>query len=187
MYTKIYFFSKLALCLVLSLFISAEILAAESSPAVKPSGWVANEIDGDLRGYLRSQYLESKDRGLTPYVYVYSDRSRHCRSIRAMMKRDDMKDAFNGTHIVMLNYFDVRKRNGSKSKASEFTPSIVRISEDGRLIGKEMNPELYLYYPSLTKEPDLRRYTIKHKWSGPVPKGAFARQLKKYFEANNGA
>lgn len=175
---------------IFNLVICHTTRASDRSPAVKPAGWVADTFDDGLTEYLQSQYVYAKDNGLEPYVYVYSDRNEHCRSIRSLMKRQDMQEAFSNTHVVMLNHFDLRdldKENGKKNDVlfKNFTPIIVRISAGGRLIGAVMKPELYLYYPLATNEPELRNYSIQYKRQGPIPKGVFAKQMKKYFDANH--
>jgi len=165
---------------------SQNIRASEHVPAVKPNGWIFEGYSGLLKSYLQTQAALAANKKLSPYVYVYSDRSSHCRAIRAMMKRKDMIDAFSGTQIVMLNYFDLRRSKIiNQSHRSSFTPMIVRISEAGDLIGEVMYPEIYLYNPLQTKEPELEKYTIINKWSGPIPKSVFARMLSKYFKKNN--
>ena len=191
MYLKKYLKRHFVFFIFLSFSFCLEAGASEYSPAVQPTGWVSEKLSGELNEYLQSQYVYAKEKELIPYIYVYSDRNRHCRSIRALMKRNDMKEAFSGTHIVMLNYFDLRRlsqRKGQKNSMfmSNFTPSIARISEEGHIIGGVMNPELYLYYPLLTKERELEKYSIKNKWTGLVPYRVFAKKLKKYFETNNG-
>lgn len=102
------------------------------------------------------------------------------------MKRKDMQEAFLGTYVVLINYFDLRRIDQSRSNLmSNFTPKIVRISESGKFKGAVMYPELYLYYPTSTNEPQLKKFSLLNKRSAPIPKGLFAKLLRKYFEKNN--
>ena len=62
------------------------------------------------------------------------------------MKRKDMQEAFSGTYVVLLNFFDLRRQNKNVSNLMiNFTPKIARISKNGMLEGEVMHPELYLY------------------------------------------
>ena len=174
---------------IVSIGFFSPIAAAEKLPAVQPDGWVTGEIKGELDTYLQSHYVYAKEKGLTPYVYIYSDHSRHCKSIRGLMKRDDMKAAFSGIYIVMLNYSELVELDKERPKRkrlfiSGFSPVIAQVSEEGKLFGKVMNPELYLFYPLATNERELRKYSVRNKRGAPVPNSVFAKYLKKYFEAN---
>ncbi len=163
-----------------------ELRASPSLPDVTPDNWIAEEVTVELSDYLQSHYRYAKDKELIPYVYIYSDRNNHCKSIRALMKRDDMKEAFRGTYMVMLNHFDLRKLNRkNKISSGNFTPIIAKISGNGTIIGPVMAPELYLYYPLQTGVRELKKYSIRNKWSGPIPKSVFAKQLKKFFKTSN--
>jgi len=177
----------LIVTLLFSSSIFLELRASSNLPDVTPDGWVAEEITIELSDYLRSQYAYARKKELISYVYIYSDRNDHCKRIRTLMKRDDMKGAFKGTYIVMINYSDLKKLSkNNTSFGRNFTPIIAKISQNGTISRKSIAPELYLYYPLKTGVRELKKYSIVNKWLGPVPTSVFAKQLKKFFETSDG-
>lgn len=162
--------------------------ATQKSPKVIPDKWVADyDYESDMRSYLKAQYQSARDQGLTPYVYIYSDRYDHCRGLRVLMKRQIMRDALQGTYMVMLDHYELEKQyqlapDPSLSiKPLDITPVILPISKQGTLKADIFRPDLYLNHPEQIREAGFKGYTAARKWSGSLPMKVFAKRLRKYF------
>ena len=168
-------------------FASTSVSAAAEVPEVVPAGWAVLDETTDIQLGLQTHYKQAVSAGRVPYVYLYSDRSRQCRAVRAMMHRADLQAAFSDVAVVMVNYYHWRRQYPASTTAfqAEFTPSIIRIAANGGLLGEVFSPALTLYYPELSSDPKLRRFSIKQKWSGPIPKRQFAQAMVRFFERNH--
>jgi len=149
-----------------------------------PESW-EDSYDYKIRidRYLLSQYNFAKEKSFSAYIYIYNDRHKHCVEVRKLLKKENVKEAFNGTHIVMLNSSELQKAYAKNPvgniKVPNWIPVIVKISESGGLTNASIFPDIYLFHPNLTD--GLRDHRGRH----PLPTTVMVRELKKFFSANS--
>lgn len=155
-----------------------------SKPDVQPSGWAADyDYSTNIWRYLRDQYNAAVVEGATAYLYIYSDRSGHCRSIRKMIARGRI-NAFDDVRITMLNYDRLWRMHFDKPDTSfdpgPFAAAFVKIDRNGGLARDQFRADLYLYHPRYMKRLGLPEPAE----STPA---ALEAELKAFFEAHDEA
>lgn len=173
--------------LLFLIFSAASVSADSSVPKVLPADWRVLNESADIQRGLQAHYQHAESVGRVPYVYIYSDRHRHCRAVRAMKHRSDLQSAFSDVSVVMVDYYHWRDQYPASTAtyAAEFTPSLIRIAANGSVFGEVNSPALVLYYPELSGDPKLSRFSTNQKWSGPIPKRQFAHSLVRFFDRNH--
>lgn len=153
-------------------------------PAIVPAGWTAEyDYASGIYPYLRQQVDSAIVEGATAYIYIYSDRSERCRSLRRLMDRDFVSPLFRDVRISMLDFWKLHDLYKSHP-AVAFDPGIssgvfVKIASDGTLSDAMFYAALFWYKPHLLHDfgyPDLGRPTLR----------GFATELQRFFAKNAG-
>lgn len=152
-------------------------------PAVVPAGWTAEyDYASGIRRYLRQQFNSAIVEGATAYIYIYSDRSERCRSLRRFMNRESVAPLFRDVRISMLDIWKLYDLH-EKYPHAAFDPGdrsavFVKIASDGTLSDQMFYAGLYFYNPYLLEDhgyPDLAQPSL----------GDLAAELQRFFAKNS--
>lgn len=161
----------------------------EHSPKIVPTGWVDDfSFEQPLPAYLKAQQHIASQSRHTTYVYLYSDRSVHCRKIRKLMKSERVRKAFSGSHIVMLEYAKFTELIGGlpgldvDKDGRHWQPSLIKVGDDGLLTQDIIYPDLHLHHREKLPNSGAHKSTVSLKHSGYLRKAPYIRDMQQYFD-----
>ena len=151
-------------------------------PAVVPPGWTADyDYASGMSRYLRQQFNDAIVEGATAYVYIYSDRSERCRTLRRLMSRNFESPLFSEVRISMLDFgtlHELHKRYPEVAFDPGYSSGVfVKIASDGNLSAPMFYASLYLHAPHALPRfgyPDPGRSTPRD----------FIAELRRFFAQN---
>lgn len=153
-------------------------------PAIVPDGWTADyDYASGMQPYLRRQVDNAIVEGATAYIYIYSDRSESCRSLRRLMSRDYETPLFRDVRVSMLDFWKLhasrKKYPGVAFDPGDWSGVFVKITSDGTFSEAMFYARMYLHSPYVL--PD---YGYEDP-GRPTPRD-FIAALRRFFADNAG-
>ncbi len=165
---------------------SSSTSAKVYSPKVVPEGWVDDfDYKGNVNEYLKAEVERAQESNLSLYVYVFSDRSVHCRKVRKLLSNNLVKEAFEHSRVVMLDYYQLIKVSDAKAaqlaRNYHWQPMIIRVDSHGSLTQDVLYPGKHLFHYDRGVSASGRKLSFSVKESSYKRIWPFIKALRSYF------
>lgn len=172
--------------IVLFVCFASSTSAKVYSPKVVPEGWVDDfDYKGNVNEYLKAEVERAQESNLSLYAYVFSDRSVHCRKVRKLLTNNLVKEAFENTRVVMLDYYQLLKVSDAKAAQQarnyHWQPMIIRIDSHGSLTQDVLYPGTHLFHYDPGVSASGRKLSFSVKESSYKRIWPFIKALRSYF------